>query len=307
MDANETRDALRLLTELLPSVAERMSALLAEESAAKEAAEEFLQRCEERQGEAADLMNRVEAVQLDLRAQASSGADRLERWEDPTPDLHDPALAFDEKAPLMLAPFARAQAHHVAALRDGLNAHREERLLSRGQRMGATRLQLEKGGDGLLHAWEDAGRGATELQGAVEASRAALGHDLERLAADMEVQQTTTARDVEEMRRDLEGYDAQFVSRLDRVREVVRQDVENLLDDTRERVSELQDLLERCVVELSAALRRLEETTREGGTGGERARQALVPLFDNLEDRLPALKHALEQVREAAHLVGIAF
>ena len=31
MDANETRDALRMLTELLPSVAERMSALLAEE------------------------------------------------------------------------------------------------------------------------------------------------------------------------------------------------------------------------------------------------------------------------------------
>ena len=52
MDANETRDALRLLTELLPSVAERLTALLAEETAAREAAEEFLQRCEERHGTA---------------------------------------------------------------------------------------------------------------------------------------------------------------------------------------------------------------------------------------------------------------
>jgi len=275
MDANETRDTLRMLTELLPSVAERMSALLAEETAAKEAAEDFLQRCEERQGEAADLMNRVEAVQLDLRAQAASEADRLERWEDPTPDLQDPALAFEEKAALLLAPFARAQARHVAVLRDGFNGHREERLLSRGQRMSATRFQLEKGGDGL--------------------------------GADIEAQQATTGRDVEELRRDLEGYDSVFVSRLERVREVIRQDAENLLDDTRERMSELQDLLERCIVEVTAALNRLEEATRDGARDGESARSALVPLFDNLEDRLPPLRHALEQVREAAHLVGIAF
>jgi len=307
MDANETRDTLRMLTELLPSVAERMSALLAEETAAKEAAEDFLQRCEERQGEAADLMNRVEAVQLDLRAQAASEADRLERWEDPTPDLQDPALAFEEKAALLLAPFARAQARHVAVLRDGFNGHREERLLSRGQRMSATRFQLEKGGDGLVRAWEDAGRSAADLQGVVEASRAALSHDLDRLGADIEAQQATTGRDVEELRRDLEGYDSVFVSRLERVREVIRQDAENLLDDTRERMSELQDLLERCIVEVTAALNRLEEATRDGARDGESARSALVPLFDNLEDRLPPLRHALEQVREAAHLVGIAF
>ena len=307
MDANETRDVLRMLTELLPSVAERMSALLAEETAAKEAAEDFLQRCEERQGEAADLMNRVEAVQLDLRAQAASEADRLERWEDPTPDLQDPALAFEEKAALLLAPFARAQARHVAVLRDGFNGHREQRLLSRGQRMSATRFQLEKGGDGLVRAWEDAGRSAADLQGVVEASRAALSHDLDRLGADIDAQQATTARDVEELRRDLEGYDSVFVSRLERVREVIRQDAENLLDDTRERMSELQDLLERCIVEVTAALNRLEETTRDGARDAESARSALVPLFDNLEDRLPPLRHALEQVREAAHLVGIAF
>src|SRR5262245_4800431 len=131
MEPNQARDALRLLSDLLPSVAERMAALLAEESAARQAAEEFLQRCEDRQAEAADLMGRVEAVQQDLRAQAASEADRLERWEDPTPDLHDPALAFDEQAAAFLAPFARAQAQHVAVLRDSFNGHREERIMNR--------------------------------------------------------------------------------------------------------------------------------------------------------------------------------
>jgi len=307
MDVNETRDALRQLTDLLPSVAERMSALLAEETAAKEAAEEFLHRCEERQGEAADLMGRVEAVQLDLRAQASAEADRLERWEDPSPDLHDPALAFDEKAALFLAPFARAQQRHVAALRDGFNGQREERLLSRGQRMSATRAGLERGGDGLLRAWDNAGRGAADLQGIVETSRSALSQDLERLGADLESQQTTTARDVEEMRRDLEGYDSVFVSRLDRVREVIRQDAETLMDDARERMSDLQELLERFTSDVAQALRQLEEQTQEAGRNGESARESLVPLLDSLEEKLPHLKHALDQVREAAHTVGIAF
>jgi chromosome segregation ATPase len=307
MDANETRDALRLLTDLLPSVAERMSALLAEETAAKQAAEDFLERCEERQGEAADLLGRVEAVQLELRAQAAAESDRLARWEDPTPDLHDPALAFDEKAALLLAPFARAQARHVAVLRDTFNGQREQRLLNRGQRMSATRFQLEKSGDGLLRAWDDAGRGAADLQGVVETSRATLSHDLERLGADLDALQSTTARDVEEVRRDLEGYDSVFVSRLDRVREVMRQDAENLLDDARERMSELQDLLERCISDVTRALQALEQQTREAGSNAEAAREALVPLFDNLEERIPHLRHALEQVREAAHTVGIAF
>ena len=71
-------------------------------------------------------MARVEAVQLDLRVQASTEAERLDRWEDPTPDLHDPALAFDEKAAVFLARVrARAGPAHVAVLRDGFNGHRE--------------------------------------------------------------------------------------------------------------------------------------------------------------------------------------
>jgi DNA repair exonuclease SbcCD ATPase subunit len=194
----------------------------------------------------------------------------------------------------------------VTVLRDGFNGQREGRLMSRGQRLSATRLQLEKGGEGLLRAWDVAGRGA-ELQGVVEVSRAVLGQDLERLGAELDALQTTTARDAEEMRRDLEGYDSQFVSRLERVREVVRQDAENLLDEARERMSELRDLLERCTSEVARALRKLEEQTRVAGDDAERARSALVPLFDNLEEKLPPLRHALEQVREAAHLVGIAF
>ena len=72
-------------------------------------------------------------------------------------------------------------------------------------------------------------------------------------------------------------------------------------------MAELSDLLERCIADVAQALRQVEEQTREAGQNAEDARRALVPLFDNLEEKLPQLRHALEQVREAAHLVGIAF
>ena len=291
MDANETRDALRLLTDLLPSVAERMSALLAEETAAKAGGRGLPAALRGAPGRSrGPAWPAWRPCSWTCARRRPSEADRLERWEDPTPDLHDPALAFEEKAALLLAPFARAQARHVAVLRDGFNGHREERLLDRGQRMSATRAQAREGRRRpAARLGSDGGAGRADLQGVVEASRAALGHDLERVGADLEAQQATTARDVEEMRRDLEGYDSVFVSRLDRVREV---DPAGRRDPARRHArahggaSGPAGALHRARWPRPCA--RLEEQTREAGAERRgRAREALVPLFDNLEERLP--------------------
>lgn len=307
MEANDIRDALRQLTDLLPSVAERMAALTAEEAAARAAADDFLQRAEERQTEAADLLARIETVQLELRTQAAAEVERLTSWEDPSPVLHDPALAFDEKAALHLAPFARAQARHVAVLRDTFNGNREERLLTRGQHVTTMRFGLEKGGDGLLAGSEAAGQGAVGLHELVETSRGALGHGIERFAGDLQAQQNASARDVEGMRRDLDGHEAAFGARLDRLREGVQQETDRVAAETGERMADLQAAVDGAVREVSAALGALEEQTRRAGDEGRAHREALVPLFENLEERLPHLRQALEGVREAARHVGIAF
>jgi hypothetical protein len=307
MDANDIRDALRQLTDLMPSVAERMSSLLAEEAAAKAAADEFLQRAEERQAEASDLLARLETVQLELRTQAAAEVERLTGWEDPSPVLHDPALAFDEKAALHRAPFSRAQAGHAAVLRDTFNGNREERLLTRGQHVTAMRFGLEKGGDELLAGSEAAGQGARALHELVEGSRGALGHEIERFAGDLQAQQNATARDVEGMRRDLDGYEAALGARLDRLREGVQQETDRLSTDAGERMADLRTAIDDAVREVGEALRALEEQTRRAGDEGRAHREAIVPLFTNLEERLPHLRQALEGVREAAHHVGIAF
>ncbi|MET0551447.1 MAG: hypothetical protein ABW221_00315 [Vicinamibacteria bacterium] len=304
---NDIRDALRQLTDLLPSVAERMSALMAEEEAARAASAEFLQRAEERQAEASDLLARLETVQQELRTQAAAEVERLTGWEDPSPVLHDPALAFDEKAALHLAPFARAQAGHVAVLRDTFNGNREERLLTRGQHVTAMRFGLEKGGDELLAGSDLAGRSAQALHELVEAARGALGHEIERFAGDLQAQQNASARDVEGIRRDLDGYEAALGARLDRLREGVQQETDRLASDTRERMTDLKSAIEDAVREVGEALRSLEDQTRRAGDEGRAHREAIVPLFGNLEERLPHLRQALEGVREAAHHVGIAF
>lgn len=307
MDANDIRDALRQLTDLLPSVAERMSALMTEEAAAKAAADEFLQRVEERQTEAADLLARLETVQLELRTQAAAEVERLTSWEDPSPVLHDPALATDEVAARHVAPFARAQANHVAVLRDGFNGSREERLLARGQHVTTMRFGLDKGGEGLLAGSETAGRGAQALYDVVEASRGALSHEIERFAADLQAQQNASARDVEGMRRDLDGYEAALTARLDRLREGVRDETDRLAEDASDRMEELRTAIADAARDLGTALREVEEQTRRAADEGRSHREALVPLFQNLEERLPHLRQVLDGVREAAHHVGIAF
>lgn len=307
MDTNDIRDALRLLGDLLPSVAERMAALMAEEAAAKAAADDFLQRAEERQTEAADLLARIETVQMELRTQASAEVERLAGWEGPAPVLHDPTLAFDEQAALHLAPFARAQARHVAVLRDTFNGNREERLLTRGQHVTTMRFGLEKGGEELLAGSETAGRGALALHELVETSRGALGQEIERFAGDLQAQQNASARDVEGMRRDLDGHEAAFGARLERLREGVQQETDRLAAETGERMADLRAAIDEAVREVNAALAALETQTRRAGDEGRAHREALVPLFDNLEERLPHLRQALEGVREAARHVGIAF
>jgi hypothetical protein len=307
LETDDIRDALRQLTDLLPSVAERMAALLAEEAAAKAAADDFVQRAEERQTEASDLLARIETVQLELRTQAAAEVERLTGWEDPSPVLRDPALAFDEKAARHLAPFAQAQARHVAVLRDTFNGNREERLLTRGQHVTTMRFGLDKGGDLLLAGSETAGRGAVALHEIVEASRGALGHGIERFAGDLQAQQNASARDVEGMRRDLDGHEAAFGARLDRLREGVQQETERVAGDAGDRMADLRAAIDHAVREVSAALGALETQTRLASDLGRGHREALVPLFENLEERLPHLRQALEGVREAARHVGIAF
>jgi hypothetical protein len=307
LETDDIRDALRQLTDLLPSVAERMAALLAEETAAKAAADDFLQRAEERQTEASDLLARIETVQLELRTQAAAEVERLTSWEDPSPVLHDPALAFDEKAARHLAPFAQAQARHVAVLRDTFNGNREERLLTRGQHVTTMRFGLDRGGDLVLAGSETAGRGAVALHELVETSRGALGHGIERFAGDLQAQQNASARDVEGMRRDLDAHEAAFAARLDRLREGVQQETERVAGDAGDRMTDLRTAIDDAVREVSAALGALETQTGRAGDLGRAHREALVPLFENLEERLPHLRQALEGVREAARHVGIAF
>ena len=87
----------------------------------------------------------------------------------------------------------------------------------------------------------------------------------------------------------------------------MQQEADRLSADTGERMADLKAAIEDAVREVGEALRALEEQTRRAGDEGRAHRDAIVPLFSHLEERLPHLRQALEGVREAAHHVGIAF
>ena len=112
---------------------------------------------------------------------------------------------------------------------------------------------------------------------------------------------------MEGLRRDLDGYEAAFGARMERVREGVQQETERLAAEATEQMADLKSAIDDAVREVTEALRALEEQTRRAGAEGLASRESLVPLFDNLEERLPHLRQALEGVRQAANAVGIAF
>jgi ABC-type transporter Mla subunit MlaD len=105
----------------------------------------------------------------------------------------------------------------------------------------------------------------------------------------------------------VEGAEAAYLERIDRVREVVRQDTDRMGENLRDRLDDLGATLARALVNLRDELRELDERLRDAAEEGGDGRQALAPHFEELENMLPPLKQTIQQVREAAAMVGIPF
>ena len=187
MDANETRDALRLLTDLLPSVAERTSALLAEETAAKAGGGGLPPALRGAPGRSRGPDG--------PRGGRAAGPARAGVLRGRPPRALGGPDAGPERPRARVRGEGRPPAGAVRA-RAGAARGRAARRLQRAAARSASSTgasawarrgpRWRRAATSLLRAWDQTGRGAADLQGVVEASRAALGHDLERVGADLE-------------------------------------------------------------------------------------------------------------------------
>jgi Sec-independent protein translocase protein TatA len=305
-DIGGFKDALSGLQALMPRVPEALTALSEAQAALSEAAEAFLSTLEARQVEAAELFPRLEVSLAGISREAVDATAQVEQHRELSSDLADPTLSFEEPLLQVVHVFVEKQQAVVQEKAAALTA-----LSANASNLQGARQSL---GEGLVDGRQtvvssvDTSLAATlGLQGVVEAARVTISTDVERLGTEMDGQHTAQVRDMEALRRDVEGAEAAYVERIDRVREVVRQDGDRMVENLRDRLDDLGSTLGRALTNLRDGLRDLDERLREAAEEGGEGRQSLAPQFEDLENMLPHLRQTIQQVREAAAMVGIPF
>ncbi|HEX6736799.1 MAG TPA: hypothetical protein VF310_00870 [Vicinamibacteria bacterium] len=305
-DTGELGHALDALSnESLPEVPVRLDALVHEAAEARAAVEGFLAGIDARLTEVGDLVPRVEATLRGLARLAADETLRLDHDRELGTLLDHPQLALEETLPHLTNGLDQRRNGEARVSLQGWEAHKGERSQAHQAAVVNTQARFAAGRERLSSSNAITAQGLQALQHTVEVTRAALTDEVERFGALMEAQQVAAARDVDELRRDLEGFEATVVSRVDRMREAVTRDADEMAETTRERMEELRTLAERAVKQLGAALADLDSKLKQAEDDAEETRESLVQQFHDLQEHLAPLRHALENVREAAHTVGI--
>jgi predicted nucleic acid-binding Zn-ribbon protein len=305
-DADALKDSLGTLQDSLPVVPDKLKALLQEEATLRSATEELLRSLEEKQGEANELFMRLEVALAGIRRQATEQAVRLQQYPDFEAVLDQDKLDFEEKLLLFLALFMKKQQTVIETKKEsmhkliGFGSSKQDALAALGE-------SLARGGSQVGHASDQALRGSEGLRNMVEASRNAISDEIEKVGAEIEAHRAASSRDVEQTKRDVEGFDAFFVDRLDLLGNMVRRDSDRMMSETQNRMADLRYQVSGAVEGVQKALEQLDRSLREDIEESAEARNNLGPLFENIEKTLGPLKEAIESVREAAHTVGIPF
>jgi uncharacterized phage infection (PIP) family protein YhgE len=304
--AGGLQDDLAALTSLLPRVPEALHALLEAQSALSEAAEQFLQTLDARQAEAAELFPRLEVSLSGVAREAAEGTAQVDRDGQVSETLADPGLSFEEHTVLFPHSFIEKQHHVVQQKTAALEAAQQ-----RAQGLDFTRQALHDGlvaGKQTVSTSVEASLGAgAGLQGMVETARATVGSDVQNLGVEIDQTHTAHGREVEGLRRDVDGHQANFSDRLDQLRNALRTDTDRMLENARDRIEDLSSTLSRAMSDLKDGLHELDDQLKEASEEAAEGRQSLAPPFEEMENLLRPLKQAIENVREAAANVGIAF
>jgi len=220
--------------------------------------------------------------------------------------LADPGLSFEEHTVLFPHSFIEKQHHVVQQKTAALEAAQQ-----RAQGLDFTRQALHDGlvaGKQTVSTSVEASLGAgAGLQGMVETARATVGSDVQNLGVEIDQTHTAHGREVEGLRRDVDGHQANFSDRLDQLRNALRTDTDRMLENARDRIEDLSSTLSRAMSDLKDGVHELDDQLKEASEEAAEGRQSLAPPFEEMENLLRPLKQAIENVREAAANVGIAF
>jgi uncharacterized phage infection (PIP) family protein YhgE len=287
-------------------VPEALLALSEAQAALSEAAEQFLSALEVRQVEASELFPRLEVSLAGIGREAAEATAQVEQDRDLSADLADPRLGFDHPLVQAMQSFLHAQQQIVSDKAAALDTLRVNATTLHSARQSLTSGLLDGRRD-VTSSLETSLTATQGLQAVVEAARVTVATDVEKLGTEMDEQHTAQAREMEALRREVETAEAAYLERIDRVREAVRQDTDRMMENLRDRLEDINSTLAQSLNNLRDGLRELDERLREAADDGREGKESLAPAFTDLENMLPVLKQVIQQVREAAAMVGIPF
>jgi hypothetical protein len=307
LDAEALKFALERLNEVLPQVPVRIETLAAEEESLRAAVEVFLHDLQTKQVEAVDLLAKLDVGLQDLRRESREGIAVLEGHQDLAVVLQDPAISFEDTLSQAAVEMGEKQLQLASGRVSALGDQREARAGLLEAVFTAASARLSLGGEQIAGAAQAGMVQASEVVTSAETARGALAESVEALGHEIESQRAAGVRDLEELRKDLASLEASFAQRAERVETALRHDLTRLAEDARERTADLRETLEKAAARVTEALHDLDRELEDADQESQGARKDLVPIFEDLEARVDALKQAIESVREAAQVVGIPF
>jgi hypothetical protein len=302
IDSETLKETLRALSETLPTLPARVEALIADGESVRVAAEEAARELRERRAEADQVMARVEAALSELRdGSAARGALMEQGLEALTPALNTSLAAVPMVGPLV----AQATAIDLATLKQApthLRAAQDE-----AERALASVQEGINAGEGALSAaLEEVAQAEESFRLRLEAAQTGLTERVESLVQAMETRQVEALQRMETAGEVFAGLEADFQERLTAVNErIVQARMSQLLDATRDRAAELQQQVEAALSEITDTLKELSLGVRRTRDDSAQGREAILPLFAELQRRLEPLKRAVQSVKEAAEEVGV--
>ncbi len=307
MDAEDLKSTLERLNEILPGLPARVETLAKEELSLRASVDAFLADVDVKKAEAKELLARVEVALGDLRRESGESVAVLEANADLPTLLDEPTLAFEEVLEHTVGPVRHKRQEVATGAVAHLGEHAEARRGLVGTAFTTLHAELGSGHEQMAEAAAVGAQATAQLASVVEAARVALADGVESFGGEIEAHRDAGERDLEELKKDLASLETAFVQRAERVGVVVREDAERLTADVQYRLNDLAETLMKVTERVSSALDELDDDLDEAAELGVGARKDMTPLFEEIEERITSLKHAMESVRDAAHAVGIPF
>jgi ABC-type transporter Mla subunit MlaD len=304
-------ETLPILESAVPAIAPKVAAVGQDAEAFQQAVRDLLENVEEKEGQARELLTRVQAA-LDA--------------------VHDGAEQMNRSLGESLEAAEGAVDEALKALADGRGELRAA-LQSAGGAMDDLKTNVQDGGGRMEGAQKDAGQALDQLGPAIETERGELDGAIESVEAAVDAVEQALGQGRTTLTEAADELGTTLASLLGEVRERIAQaqtrltsdkDVhdealsEVVLDTTTrsealartlsEQVqAEVREVLTATMAEVSAGLGLLSEAVAQAEEGCRSAHEQLEEHFTELLARIPPLSTGVDQVRQAAATAGVAW